>query len=78
VSPRGRHKAGSGHLADEPWQRTSDRATWRAYRHGLILTVSWSAAQCWVADIEGNGVTDRAPSPIPDKAGCPAVGGRQG
>src|SRR6266566_958982 len=40
LSPRGRHAAGSGQPEDELWRRTPDRAGWRAYRRGLVLTVT--------------------------------------
>jgi hypothetical protein len=64
MNPRGRHAAGPGQPADEPWAQTSDRACWRAFRSGYVLTVTRRAAECWIADIEGKGVVDRAPSPF--------------
>jgi hypothetical protein len=60
----GRHKAGSGPPADEEWQRTSDRACWRAYRFGLMLTVTRRAHEAWVADVEREGVVVRR-GPVP-------------
>jgi hypothetical protein len=61
VSPRGRHEAGAGRPGDEPWTRTSDRAVWRAYKNGLVLTVTRLAVDCWQAVAEGPGVTERSP-----------------
>ena len=62
MSPRGRHKAGSGQPADEPWRRSSDRHVWRAYKHGLVLTVSFQAQDHWVAVVEGEGIYERSPA----------------
>jgi hypothetical protein len=57
---RGRHAGGSA-PADQPWARTSDRAVWRAYRHGLTLTVTHIiGAFGWVAEVEGPGVSERS------------------
>ena len=39
MSPGGRDEAGQ-QPADEPWARTSDKAVWRAYKSGLVLTVT--------------------------------------
>ncbi len=76
MSPRGRHAAGSGPPGDEPWARTSDRRVWRAYKSGLVLTVSFQAQNHWVATVEGEGIYGRSPA-IPragDEARCSAVG----
>jgi hypothetical protein len=62
MSPRGRHEAGRGHPADEPWARTSDRFTWRAYRNGLVLTVIRLGVDHWQAIVEGEGVIERSPA----------------
>ena len=56
VSPRGRHAAGSGPPADPAWARTSDRRVWRAYKNGLMLTVTRIGANHWVAVVEGQRV----------------------
>ena len=61
VSPRGRHEAGAGRPGDEPWARTSDRSTWRAYKRGLMLTVTRLAGDGWMAIVEGENVTERSP-----------------
>ena len=61
LSPRGRHEAGSGLPEDEPWTRTPDRAVWRAYKGGLVLTVTRLAGGGWQAAVEGPGVTERSP-----------------
>ena len=50
-----------GASGDEPWARTSDRNVWRAYKGGLLLTVTHLVAGGWQADIEGPGVTRRSP-----------------
>ena len=55
MSPRGRHAARSGQPEDEPWARTSDRHVWRAYKNGLMLTVTRIGANHWVAVVEGEG-----------------------
>jgi hypothetical protein len=47
--------------ADQPWARTSDRSVWRAYKHGLVLTVTHLVTGGWQADIEGPSVTRRSP-----------------
>jgi hypothetical protein len=60
MSPRGRHAPGQ-QPADQPWARTSDRNVWRAYKSGLMLTVTHLAGGGWRADIEGPGVTRRSP-----------------
>jgi len=64
VSAHGRHEAGAGRAADEPWARTSDRAVWRAYKNGLVLTVTRLAGDGWLAMVEGEGVTERSPAPL--------------
>ena len=64
VSPRGRHAAGSGQPEDEPWTRTPDRAVWRAYKRGLVVTVTRLAGGGWQATVEGPGVTERSPMPF--------------
>jgi hypothetical protein len=60
MSPRGRHAPGPD-PADQPWPRTSDKAVWRAYKSGLVLTVTHLVTGGWQADIEGLGVTRRSP-----------------
>ena len=60
-------QAGEGRPADEPWARTSDRAVWRAYKTGLVLTVTRLAGDGWQAVVEGNGVTERSPAPLPTR-----------
>ena len=55
----GRHAAGQG-PADEPWARTSDRSVWRAYKDGLMLTVTHLIGGGWQAVVEGPGVTERS------------------
>ena len=68
MSPRGRHEAGApGRPGDEPWARTSDRSTWRAYKRGLVLTVTRLAGDGWLAMVEGEGVTERSPAPLPTR-----------
>jgi hypothetical protein len=67
MSPRGRHEpgrhaAGKQQPADQDWARTSDRSTWRAYRRGLVLTVTRLTAGGWQAVVEGPGVTERGPA----------------
>ncbi len=52
----------AGHPEDEPWTRTPDRAVWRAYKGGLVLTVTRLAANGWQAVAEGKGVTERSPA----------------
>ncbi len=60
VSPRGKHAPGRHEAgqqpADEPWARTSDRAVWRAYKGGLVLTVTL------VVDGSGWTATGKAPA----------------
>jgi hypothetical protein len=60
MSPRGRHAAGPDRLPDEPWARTSDRNVWRAYKRGLVLTVTRVIGGGWQAVVEGPGVTERS------------------
>jgi hypothetical protein len=60
VSPRGRHKRSASCPADEPWTRTSDRSVWRAYKNGLVLTVTRLTVDGWQAVVEGPGVTERS------------------
>jgi hypothetical protein len=55
----GRHAAGQG-PADEPWARTSDRSVWRAYKGGLMLTVTHLIGGGWQAVVDGPGVTERS------------------
>ena len=62
-----RHEAGAGRPADEPWARTSDRAVWRAYKGGLVLTVTRLIGEGWQAVVEGEGVTERSPAPLPTR-----------
>jgi hypothetical protein len=67
VSPRGRHAEGQ-QPADEPWARTSDRAVWRAYKAGLVLTVTRAAdGSGWLAMVESANVTERSPQPLPTR-----------
>lgn len=58
------HEAGSRQPEDESWARTSDRAVWRAYQRGLVLTVTRLVGGGWQAAVEGPGVTERAPMPF--------------
>jgi hypothetical protein len=67
VNARGRHEAGGRRPADEPWARTSDRAVWRAYNSGLVLTVTRLAGDSWQAVVEGDGVTERSPASLPTR-----------
>ena len=63
----GRHEAGQ-QPADEPWARTSDRAVWRAYKGGLVLTVTRVAGGSgWQATVESPSVTERSPAPLPTR-----------
>jgi hypothetical protein len=56
----GRHPAGQ-RPADEPWARTSDRAVWRAYKSGLVLTVTRIAeGSGWQATVESSNATERS------------------
>ena len=64
MRPRGRHAAGAACPNDEPWARTSDRAVWRAYKLGLVLTVTRVADGGWQATVEGPGITERPPMPF--------------
>ena len=72
MSPRGRRAAGSALPGDEPWRRTSDRAVWRAYKGGLVLTLTRLAGGGWQATIEGPGVTERSPMPFRTRKGAQA------
>ena len=56
----GRHAAWSG-SADEPWARTGDRRVWRAYKNGLMLTVTEAIGGGWHPVAEGPGVTEHGP-----------------
>ena len=47
--------------------RTSDRAVWRAYKGGLVLTVTRLIGDGWLAMVEGEGVTERSPVPLPTR-----------
>ena len=70
----GRHSAGQ-QPADERWARTSDRSTWRAYKGGLVLTVTRVAdGSGWTATVESVNVTERAPVAAADPPGRSAVG----
>jgi hypothetical protein len=60
VTPRGRHERSAYRPAAEPWTRTSDRSVWRAYKDGLVLTVTRLTVDGWVAEVEGPGVTERS------------------
>ncbi len=55
----GRHAAGQ-QPADEPWARTSNRSVWRAYKNGLVLTVTHLVGGGWQAVVEGPNVTERS------------------
>ena len=61
MSPRGRHAAGRSVPGDEPWARTSDRNVWRAYKGGLVLTMTHLAGGAWQALAEGPGACGRSP-----------------
>ena len=61
MSPHGRQEAGAGRPAGKPWARTSDRSTWRAYKNGLMLTVTRLTGGGWQAVAEGPAVTERSP-----------------
>ena len=67
MSPRCTHAAGAARPGDEPWARTSDRSTWRAYKGGLVLTVSRLAGGGWQAVVESGNVTERSPAPLPTR-----------
>jgi hypothetical protein len=72
VSPRGRHEPGrlaaGQESADEPWARTSDRNVWRAYKGGLVLTVTRVAdGSGWQATVESPNVAERSPAPLPTR-----------
>ena len=54
----------AGRPEDEPWTRTPDRAVWRAYKGGLVLTVTRLAGGGWQATVEGPGITERSPMPF--------------
>ena len=57
---------GPGGPGDEPWARTSDRNVWRAYKGGLVLTVTRVAdGSGWTATVESPGVTERSPAALP-------------
>jgi hypothetical protein len=59
------HFPGSaGRPEDAPWTRTPDRAVWRAYKGGLVLTVTRLAGGGWQATVEGPGITERSPMPF--------------
>jgi hypothetical protein len=67
VSPRGRHATGR-QSADESWARTSDRNVWRAYKGGLVLTVTRVAdGSGWQATVESPNVIERSPAPLPTR-----------
>jgi hypothetical protein len=46
------------------WQQTHDRATWRAARGLVVLTVSKLTSGQWSAAVEGPGVTERPLTPL--------------
>ncbi len=53
---------------DEPWARTSDRNVWRAYKGGLVLTVTRVAdGTGWTATVESPNVTEQSPAPLPTR-----------
>ena len=57
-----------GGPGDEPWARTSDRNVWRAYRAGLVLTVTRVAGGSgWTATVESANVTEQSPAPLPTR-----------
>jgi hypothetical protein len=58
----GRHAAGKHQPPDEPWTRTSDRSTWRAYRGGWVLTVTRLGVDSWQAVAEREDTTERSPA----------------
>ena len=67
MSPRGKRAPGQ-QPADEPWARTSDRSVWRAYKGGLVLTVTRVAGGSgWQATVESPNVTERSPAPLPTR-----------
>ncbi len=77
MSPRGRREPGrhaAGQKpADEPWARTSDRNVWRAYRGGLVLTVTRVAdGSGWQATVESPNVTERSTVPLPTRLAAQA------
>ena len=46
---------------DEPWARPSDRSVWRAYKAGLVLTVTRVAdGSGWTATVESPNTTERS------------------
>ncbi len=60
MSPHGGHAAGN-QPEDQDWTRTSDRSVWKAYKHGLALTVTHLVgARGWGAEVEGPGVSERS------------------
>jgi len=65
MSRHGKHAAGASRPGDEPWARTSDRSTWRAYRGGLVLTVTRAAdGSGWQATVEGPNTVERSAAPF--------------
>ena len=57
-----------GGPGDEPWARTSDRNVWRAYKAGLVLTVTRVAdGTGWTATVESPNVTEQSPAPLPTR-----------
>jgi len=49
------------------WERTADRAAWRASLNGLLLTVTrLTGGDGWRAVVEGQGVTERS-APLPTR-----------
>ena len=63
----GRHAAGQ-QPADEPWARTSEPSTWRAYKNGFVLTVTRVAdGSGWPATVESPSVTEHSPAPLPTR-----------
>ena len=74
MSPRGKHASGQ-QPADEPWARTSDRSVWRAYKGGLVLTVTRVAGGSgWQATVESPERHRAVPGPAADSSRCAAVG----
>ncbi len=54
---------------DEPWARTSDRNVWRAYKAGLVLTVTCVAdGSGWTATVESPHGTEPSPAPRPTRS----------
>ena len=73
MSSRGRHATGAPCPGDESWARISDRNVWRAYKGGLVLTVTRVAdGSGWTATVESPNVTERSPVPLPTRLAAQA------